>query len=254
MNWNANLYDNKHAFVWQYGADLIEILSPQTGEHILDLGCGTGHLTNQIAATGAGAIGIDNSPTMIDQAKQNYPALHFEIADGTNFTFSEPFDAVFSNAVLHWIKPPEAVINCLWQVLKPGGRFVAEFGGKGNVQAIIDALDDTFQESGYSIPLAANFWYFPSIGEYATLLERQGFEVLYATLFDRPTPLENEESGMGNWLAMFADRILSVIPSEKRAEILQIIEEKLRSKLYQNNTWFADYRRIRVVAKKVKNQ
>ncbi|NJK51300.1 methyltransferase domain-containing protein [Candidatus Gracilibacteria bacterium] len=251
MTWNASLYENKHSFVWQYGENLLEILSPQKGDRILDLGCGTGHLTDRIAKMGATAIGIDNSPAMIAQAKQNYPDVQFEIADGTNFTFSESFDAVFSNAVLHWIKPPEAVINCIWKVLKPGGRFIAEFGGKGNVREIVDAIASTFKENDELNQLAANSWYFPSIGEYASLLEKQGFEVNNAMLFDRPTPLDGEEEGMRNWLEMFAQGIFSDISSDKKEEILCKIEEKLRPKLHQNNTWFADYRRIRIVAKKV---
>jgi trans-aconitate 2-methyltransferase len=251
MTWNASLYENKHSFVWQYGENLLEILSPQKGDRILDLGCGTGHLTHQIATTGAVAIGIDNSPTMIDRAKQNYPDVQFEVADATNFTFSEPFDAVFSNAVLHWVKPPEAVINCIWQVLKPGGRFIAEFGGKGNVKAIIDAIAIALKEDNELNQLSANIWYFPSIGEYANLLEKQEFEVNNAMLFDRPTPLEGEEEGMRNWLKMFAQGIFNDISLEKKEEILHKVEEKLRTKLYQNNTWFADYRRIRIVAKKV---
>jgi trans-aconitate methyltransferase len=258
MNWKASLYENKHSFVWQYGEDLLEILSPRKGDRILDLGCGTGQLTHQIATKGAVAIGIDRSPEMIAQAKQNYPNIQFEVADATNFTFLEQFDAVFSNAVLHWVKPPEAAINCIWKVLKPGGIFIAEFGGKGNVQTIVDAIAQsaryaiasTLKEHNGSGQLAANIWYFPSVGEYATLLEKQGFEVNNAMLFDRPTPLEGEE-GMRNWIKMFASEIFSAISSDKKAEILHEIEEKLRPKLYQNDTWFADYRRIRIVATKI---
>jgi trans-aconitate 2-methyltransferase len=250
MTWNASLYDNKHAFVWQYGSDLIEILSPQKGDRILDLGCGTGHLTAKIAQKGAIAIGIDSAPEMVLQAQHNYPDLQFAVADGANFAFDDPFDAVFSNATLHWIKPPQAAIRCIWQALKPEGRFVAEFGGKGNVGAIIAAIDETVQENGYLSPLAQDFWYFPSIGKYAILLEKQGFAVSYAMLFDRPTPLDANERGMSNWLEMFAREILTAIPPENRQQILSAIEQKLRPIIYQNNTWIADYRRIRIVARK----
>jgi trans-aconitate 2-methyltransferase len=127
--WKSALYESKHSFVWQYGADCLELLSPQMGERILDLGCGTGQLTQEIAKRGAIAIGIDKAPTMISQAQKNYPNLQFEVADATNFHVEEPFDAVFSNATLHWIKEPERAIACIWQALKAGGRFVAEFGG-----------------------------------------------------------------------------------------------------------------------------
>ena len=248
--WDTSLYE-KHAFVWQYGSNLIEILSPKKGEFILDLGCGTGQLTNKIAATGAKVIGIDKSPIMIAQASKNYPGLQWQVADGTNFTFTEVFDAVFSNAALHWIKPPEAVISCIWQALKPGSRLVAEFGGKGNVELIISAIDAVIKETGSQVNLEQiNPWYFPSIGEYATLLEQQGFEVNYATLFARPTPLEGGEAGMQNWIAMFGNSIMGLIAENYQAEIIEKIENKLRSKLYQEGTWFADYRRIRIVAKK----
>lgn len=135
-NWNAALYEDKHAFVWQYGEDLLQLLNPKQQERILDLGCGTGQLTEKIATFGAVVMGIDNAPAMISKAKQNYPHLQFDVADARNFQVEQPLDAVFSNAALHWIKEPDAVIRSVHQALKPGGRFVAEFGGKGNVQAI----------------------------------------------------------------------------------------------------------------------
>ncbi|GAB4235555.1 MAG: class I SAM-dependent methyltransferase [Stanieria sp.] len=247
--WDAKLYEDKHSFVWQYGSDLITILSPQSGERILDLGCGTGQLTNQIAQLGAEVIGIDKDASMIEQAKANYPQLNFQVADGTDFSFTKSFDAVFSNAALHWIKPPETVIKCIWQVLKPGGRLIAEFGGKGNVEQIIQAIKTVVQEKGYQISTKLNPWYFPSIAQYATLLEQQGFIVNYASLFERPTQLEGEQ-GLANWLTMFASSLLSIFPSETQPEIITEIEAKLRPILYQNQAWFADYKRIRIVALK----
>ena len=174
------------------------------------VGCGTGQLTQEIAARGAIAIGIDKAPTMIEQARKNYPDLRFEVADAANFHLREPFDAVFSNATLHWIKEPERVIICIWQALKPSGRFVAEFGGKGNIRAIVTAIGNALEANDLS-SLSALFtdpWYFPSIGEYTTLLEKQGFLVTYATLFERPTPLEEGEKGIRNWLEMFANSFL----------------------------------------------
>lgn len=245
--WDAALYENKHSFVWQYGEELLGILSPHPGESILDLGCGTGQLTQQIAASGADVMGIDYASSMIEQAQKNYPELKFMIADARNFDFDQMFDAVFSNATLHWIKEPKQVIKCIWKVLKPGGRFVAEFGGKGNVQAIVEAISSTIAESNYSVQLDNNPWYFPSIGEYATLLEKQGFSVTYARLFERPTPLEGE-MGMINWIQMFASHLLSGIPSAQQTEIIQDVEDSLRSNLYRDGVWFADYKRIRIVA------
>src|SRR6185503_16789135 len=134
--WDASLYDEKHSFVWKYGEEVVELLAPKYGERVLDLGCGTGHLTNKIAASGAIVVGIDVSADMIEQARTLYPGLSFEIADGTKFHFADPFDAVFSNAALHWIEEQDRVTDCIARALKPGGRFVAEFGGKDNTQKI----------------------------------------------------------------------------------------------------------------------
>jgi trans-aconitate 2-methyltransferase len=241
--WDAALYENKHSFVWQYGENLIALLSPQQGESILDLGCGTGQLTQQIAATGAEVIGIDYATSMIEQAQKNYPNLKFTVADARNIEFSQAFDAVFSNAVLHWIQQPEQVVKCIWQALKPGGRFIAEFGGKGNIQLIVEALSQAIEPS-FNI---RNPWYFPSIGEYATLLEEQGFCVTYATLFERLTPLQGE-AGLANWIQMFASHLLSGIPSDQQVEIIGDVEQRLRSRLYRDGVWFVDYKRIRVMA------
>jgi trans-aconitate 2-methyltransferase len=250
-HWKSALYESKHSFVWRYGADCLELLLPQLGERILDLGCGTGQLTHEIAARGAIAIGIDKAPTMISQARQNYPNLRFEVADATNFYFEEPFDAVFSNATLHWINQPERAIACIWQALKPGGRFVAEFGGKGNVNAIVTAIHHALESADYPVKPDPNLWYFPSLGEYATLLEKQGFSVTYATLFERPTALEDGEKGLQNWLEMFvANGILQQVSTNERSSIIQQIEDRLRPELYRDGTWVVDFIRIRVVARK----
>jgi trans-aconitate methyltransferase len=129
--WNAKLYDCEHDFVARYGKDAIELLAPKNEEQILDLGCGTGHLTRAIAETGAEVLGIDSAQSMIEEARETYPQLRFEVRDGENLTFNEQFDAVFSNAALHWMKNAEAVVKGVWRSLKSQGRFVAEFGGKG---------------------------------------------------------------------------------------------------------------------------
>lgn len=245
--WNADLYDRKHSFVAEYGADLLEILTPQSGELILDLGCGTGALTQQIADRGAQVLGVDSAASMIAQAQQNYPTLSFQVADATDLPFVEQFDAVFSNAVLHWVKPPETAIAHMWQALKPGGRLVVEFGGKGNIHAIATALEQSLKEMGYEHPQNLNPWYFPSISEYTTLLEQQGFEVRFAALFDRPTPLDGGD-GIQNWVKMFAQSFLQAVPVEQQETFLSHIAERTRSQLYRDGVWFADYRRIRAIA------
>ncbi|MEG3848681.1 methyltransferase domain-containing protein [Microcoleus sp. herbarium19] len=248
--WNSALYEGSHAFVWQYGESLLELLAPKAGEQILDLGCGTGQLTEKIAGSGAFVCGIDSSLSMISTAKVNYPHINFAAADARDFQVEQPLDAVFSNAVLHWIKQPEAAIDCVEKALKPGGRFVAEFGGKGNVGAIVGALLSVLSEIGVDSPQTLNPWYFPTVGEYAGLLEKRGFEVGYAVLFDRLTVLEGGSAGMVNWIEMFAGGFLSGLSDDVRSRVIHTVEERLLSVLYRDGNWTADYRRIRIVAVK----
>ena len=248
--WDASAYDSKHSFVWQMGAGVLELLSPRPKERILDLGCGTGHLTGKIADSGAEVVGIDNSEAMIEQARKNFPEIRFEIADGTSFHFDEPFDAVFSNAAIHWMRDPRAVARCVYRALKGGGRFAAEFGGKGNLKATKLALHGAAHDAGFSVSDEVAYRYYPSIGEYATLLESEGFRVTYATHFDRPTELAGGEEGLRNWLATFADNVLEMIPEDRRAAVMAETENRLRAGAYRDGTWYADYRRIRVVAVK----
>lgn len=249
QQWNANLYDSKHKFVSQLATDLVELLSPKAEERILDVGCGTGHLTHEIASYGSEVLGVDSAETMILQARKNYPNLQFAVIDAANLEFIEEFDAVFSNAVLHWIKQPEKVIAGVWQALKLKGRFIAEFGSKGNINLIQTALNKAIYTENSSLEELVNPNYFPSIAEYGSLLEKQGFELTFATLFDRPTPLD-DEAGIVNWLKMFRSSTLAAFSEDTQARILANVEEQLRPTLYKNGTWFADYRRLRVVAVK----
>ena len=240
--WNVELYEQKHSYVWQYGSKLLEMLDPKPGEHILDLGCGTGELTAEIAATGARVVGLDVAESAIATCRQKYPQIEFVVADGANFCL-ESFDAVFSNAALHWIHPPAAAVNCIYRALKPGGRLVAEFGGKGNVAQIIKAITDVLPSAD------KNRWYFPSIGEYSTLLEQQGFTVNFAALFSRPTKLAGE-NGLANWLEMFAREDFQERSASSKAATVAQIESQLRSSLYRQGNWWADYYRIQIVATK----
>ncbi|HVW36746.1 MAG TPA: methyltransferase domain-containing protein [Pirellulales bacterium] len=250
QTWNAGLYDQRHSFVYQHGADLLELLAPQAGERILDLGCGTGHLTAQIAGLGAAVLGLDASAEMIAEARRNHPQLSFGIADATQFQVAESFDAVFSNAVLHWVRPPERAVERIAAALKPGGRFVAEFGGKGNVASIVAAAAQAVSAVLGRDAGDVNPWYFPSVGEYASLLEANGLEVRYAALFDRPTPLEEGEQGMANWLTMFGAPCFAMLAEADRPRAVADAVERARPKLYRDGQWTADYRRLRVVATK----
>lgn len=248
-DWNTTLYDDKHSFVWERGADLLPLLDPKPGERILDLGCGTGHLSHEIVQAGGSVLGIDRSSTQIDLARQCYPQLQFEVVDGENLPYNTEFDAVFSNAALHWMTQPERAVEGIWRALKPGGRLVAEFGAKGNVSAIVGTLRRVFVAAGYADPPIDRLWYFPSIGEYTALLEKQGFEVRLGLLFDRPTPLEGKE-GLRNWLTLFAASLFQEIPLKQQPEILEEIERQLRPHLERQGTWYADYRRLRIVTVK----
>jgi trans-aconitate methyltransferase len=246
--WNANLYDAKHAFVWKYGADLVPLLAPQLGERILDIGCGTGHLTAQIADSGARVVGVDRSPEMASAARKAYPNLQFEVADARDLRFRAEFDAVFSNATLHWICEPELVIRSVWNALRPGGRFVAEFGGKGNIGKMKKAFDQALAELQPGQQVDINPWYYPSVSQYATLLEKKGFEVRFITLFDRPTLLADGEAGMRNWITMFCSDYYAKLDPEPRETFLRRVEELLRPELFRDGHWWADYRRLRFAA------
>lgn len=243
--WDTATYTDTHSFVFEYGNDVLEWLAPQEGERILDLGCGTGHLIDQIAAAGADVVGLDNSTGMIKEARATHPECQFICGDARNVTFERPFDAVFSNAALHWIQDQDAVLESVATALHPGGRFVAELGGTGNISAIVDATQSELTSRGYEIE---HPWYFPSIGEYATKLEAHGFEVQYATLFDRPTELAEGDDGLAAWLDMFGDSFLSPLSDREQREVISAVENRLRQDYFRNGTWIADYRRLRFVA------
>ncbi|MGH9666828.1 MAG: class I SAM-dependent methyltransferase [Bryobacteraceae bacterium] len=242
MSWDVERYEARHSYVWNFGANLIETLDPKPGERILDLGCGGGHLADRISSSGATVIGVDSSPAMIAQARINFPRLRFLLSDGASFSLDEPVDAVFSNAALHWMKPPEPIAVAIARALRPGGRLVAEFGGKGNIRAVLDGLAGIFEG-------VRDHWYFPSIAEYAALLERHGLIVTFAALFERPTPLEGDD-GMEDWMEMFCGTFFDGVPPPRRSETRHRIAETLRPRLYRNGKWIADYRRLRVIAVK----
>ena len=247
--WDAGLYDDKHSFVWKMAAGLVELLDPKAGERILDVGCGTGHLTARIAASGALTCGIDQSPEMIRQAREKFPELRFEVMDAREISMEESFDAVFSNATLHWIKEPERVIRGIVKVLNPGGRFVAEFGGKGNVAELMEAAESAWKKVRPGTPFDSP-WYYPSVAEYTGLLEQHGLEVTYALLFDRPTPLEDGERGLRTWLDMFGGSMTEKLIAADGERLAEEIERQARSKLFKEGQWVVDYRRLRIVARK----
>ena len=247
--WNANLYDSKHSFVSMYGESLIELLAPQKGEKILDLGCGTGDLAKHLSDYGSEITGVDQSEKMIEQARGKFPTIKFIVQDATELDFNGEFDAVFSNAALHWIKQPKQALSCIYTSLKKGGRFVAEFGGKGNVQSISDELIHQIEEEGFTFNIEQFPWFFPSIAEYSSLMEQAGFRVTFAQHFDRPTPLDGENA-ITNWIDMFGSSMLTGVPECKKADIIAKVENNLKEVLYRDGRWIGDYKRIRVIGYK----
>jgi trans-aconitate methyltransferase len=220
---------------------------------ILDLGCGTSHLTNKLAESGARVIGMDRSATMLAEARRAYPHVPLVAADARQFAFARPFDGVFSNAVLHWILEADRVIECIAAALKPGGRFVAELGGQGNIKLIRGALHNALDEIGAPEGRLWNILYFPSEREYSARLEKHGFEVVQALLFDRPTRLEGGEQGMREWLEMFERGTLNRLDPVVRETVIASVERQLRPQLHRESPdgahWIADYVRLRVVAR-----
>jgi trans-aconitate methyltransferase len=247
--WDPGDYESGHDFVYEYGADVVDLLDPRPGERILDLGCGTGHLTAEIDETVGGdgrVLGIDRSAEMVARAREAYPDLAVLRADAREFATDGAFDAVFSNAALHWIPEQDAVTESVTDLLRPGGRFVAELGGTGNVGTIVAAVTAACADRGYAVE---DPWYFPTVGEHAALLETHGFEVRYARLFDRPTDLDGPD-GLREWLGMFGDSLLAPLSPGERAAVVADVEDRLREAMYDpgTGTWTADYRRLRFVA------
>lgn len=247
QQWNAKLYDSKIGYVSRLGKGVVELLNPQKGERIVDLGCGTGDLTHEIARLGASVIGIDQSAAMVMEARQKYKELSFEALDAHEFRLDEQVDAVFSNAALHWMRLPERVIESVRLALRPRGRFVAEFGGNRNVGRIREAITEVLGQYGIDAQ-ARDPWYFPSVSEYSSLLERQGFEVRWMELYDRPTELEDGANGLEHWLDAFAGMFFTGFAAEQKQEAYACCRKLLEAELYNGSHWIADYRRLRFAA------
>jgi trans-aconitate 2-methyltransferase len=250
-DWNAGLYDASHAFVWEFGRDLLALLAPQPGERILDVGSGTGHLTAEITRAGAQVLGIDRSAAMIAQARENFSGLLFETHDICALPFDSEFDAIFSNAVLHWVQPPETAAAAMARALKPGGRLVFEFGGHGNIRVLLEGSYRALRQLGFPQPERFNPWYFPSVAEYSAILERCGIEVTCALLFDRPTPLQDGDRGLENWFRMFGGRFLEPLADTQQAEFFRLVAEYAAPYLLRDGNWSADYRRLRIAGHKL---
>lgn len=243
--WNPARYAHNARFVADLGMPVVELLAPQPGERILDLGCGDGTLTEKLVAMGCQVVGVDSSPEQIAAARKR--GLVVQVMDGQVLTFKEEFDAVFSNAVLHWMKRPDDVIAGVWRSLKPGGRFVAEFGGQGNITSVKRALYEALSRRDLD-PEAVDPWYFPSPEEYSGRLKAHGFRVDTIALIPRPTPLPGDMIG---WLETFAGTFTSALPVSDRPAFKAELQEALRPKLCDaQGKWTVDYVRLRFAAEK----
>jgi trans-aconitate 2-methyltransferase len=250
FNWNPDLYDNKHDFVLKFGEEIVKLLNPQKSETILDIGCGTGDLTKKIAELCGKVTGIDNSNEMIQTAQKKYPEISFIHADAKDYQLDNKFDAIFSNAVLHWIPQVNTMIQNANRHLKIGGRYVVEFGGKGCNYSIINTLKEQLDKERLDYPSIESMLYYPSISQYSTILENNGFEVNLALLFDRPTELKGGINGLNDFIEMFLNWFFKHISDSDKLTIIERTIEILKPQIFNGTSWFADYRRIRIVAHK----
>jgi SAM-dependent methyltransferase len=247
MNWDTQRYLKHHGFIIERGRALVDLLAPQAGECILDLGCGTGDIAAAIVERGARVIGVDASPAMIDTARTRFYALDFRVADAANLPFEATFDAVYSHAVLHWVRRADDAVRGMARALKPGGRLVAEFGGHRNCEALETAFADALKRIAQREYLSP--WFFPRLPDYSALLERHGLTVRAAWYYDRPTPLFGEE-GLRHWLLQFLPQHLEGLDTATQEAVLVETETSLRPTLWRDGAWQADYRRLRIVAER----
>jgi trans-aconitate methyltransferase len=246
QTWNPTVYVEHGSFVPQLGAGVFDWLAPQIGERILDLGCGDGQLTAKIAAAGAVVIGVDSSPQMIRGALNR--GIDARICNVEALPFTDEFDAVFSNAALHWVHNQDAMLAGVRRALRPGGRFVAEMGGHGNIASIQVALAAALASHSLTREFnAEQMNYFPTPAAYRTRLEKHGFSVEEIQLIPRPTPLP--ESGMRGWLTTFRSGVLQSVPDAQRESVIEetiaLLEPVLRD---EQGNWTADYVRLRFIA------
>lgn len=247
--WNPDLYRSNHSFVYNYGRDLLELLNPEKDDEILDLGCGTGELTNEIFTHSKKIIGIDASAKMISKAKKKYPDITFLNIDALKMDYHNKFDKVFSNAVFHWVFEQEIFLNKIYDSLKPGGRLIFEMGGKDNAAVILDNIKKSLFKRSYHSNAEKQITFFPSVAEYASLLEKSSFTVRYALYFDRDTELSGE-NGLKNFITMFYSGLFEGVEEKVREEILDEVENNVRPLLFRNGKWYADYKRLRMIAEK----
>lgn len=245
MEWNAKKYNTTHDFVFKYGAGLLGLL-PKEPSKVLDIGCGTGELTNQIAQLGHEVTGIDQSVNMINQAKESYPDLTFLQEDILKPTDQiEMYDVAFSNAVFHWIPDQNSLLKHINAHLNENGQLICEFGAVGNVQLIREAFGRELNALGirFEEPFC-----FTSVEDYQILLEKNHFEIVEILEYERPTPLKGGWSGLREWMEQFYAAELGELSEEQKEKLLENMAQDLAPKLWKEDHWEADYRRLRIRA------
>ncbi len=245
QTWDPERYARNARFVTDLGMPVIDLLAPRPGERILDLGCGDGVLAAKLAEMGCEIVGVDASEMQVAAARKL--GLDARVIAGQALPFYDEFDAVFSNAALHWMLRPDEVIAGVWRALRRGGRFVAEMGGHGNVETIRAALVNALRRRSIDgeslVP-----WFFPTVQDYSARLRKAGFVISYISLFPRPTPLPGD---LALWLENFAEDFLRALPPAQRPSYIEEVREALRPKLCDaNGNWTADYVRLRFAAQK----
>ena len=244
-SWNPDEYKKHTSFVSELAMPVVYLLDPKSGERVLDLGCGDGTLAQEIEQRGAKVLGIDLSKEMVQKAKES--GIEAMVATVTDLPFKDEFDAIFSNATLHWVKQSDLALKNIAKSLKSGGRFVAEFGGKGNAYHLVKAMELAFQKHP-EFGEFANPWYFPSPAEYKAKLENFGFRVEYIELIPRPTPMED----VGKWLEIFANGVTAHLSKEQfelfKDECIGYLKEHIYT---QKDGWMLDYARLRIKAIKL---
>lgn len=245
QRWDSAHYIENAGFVPQLAGDVLALLAPQPGEAILDLGCGEGSIAKRLGDLGCSVIGVDVSPQMVAAARQK--GVDARLIDGHQLAFSNAFDAVFSNAALHWMQQPHRVVVGCHKALKPGGRFVGEFGAAGNIQTVVSAMQAVFEENP-EFGKFENPWYFPTENAYRKLLEGAGFCVSHISSIQRPTPLSTDIKG---WLSVFTNGITAALSSARREHFIEKVEHRLKPDLFSKETgWVIDYVRLRFAALK----
>lgn len=245
MKWDSGLYDDKHGFVAEYGKGLLEFVPVDKSNKILDIGCGTGTLTHELAKQCQYVLGIDGSPQMIETATKQYPDLDFQVINALALPYKQEWDVIFSNAVFHWISDHDGLLGQISKSLKPSGLLICEFGAYGNIHLIEQGFSEVLEEKGYSYQSKFNF---PTVDAFSELLTKNNFSIQTIYDFDRPTPLQDGEHGLYNWTSQFFQGELSRFTEAEQEEILRSLEQKVRSQLWNGEHWSADYRRLRAIA------